>query len=83
MVEKISYRCYTCYSMFYIGEEKVCPKCGEKHIEKMCKDDPGECTCAHEVHESIKICDTCNKPMCPECGSHSVVAISRVTGFCV
>jgi len=73
----MDYICHTCHSII---DRKPCPVCGEIHLEEMCKDDPGECHCAHTIHESIVICNSCGQPVCPGCGSHSVVAISRVTG---
>ena len=76
------YKCWNCHVLFNKEESEGCPICGDtKYIEKMCEFDPGLCHCANDKHESIKICPTCKKPVCPECNSHLVVSISRVTGY--
>jgi anaerobic ribonucleoside-triphosphate reductase len=60
-------------------EEKPCPKCGETHLEVMCPLD--HCHCNHEIISGIDYCPLCGKAVCPECGSHDVTQISRVTGY--
>jgi rRNA maturation endonuclease Nob1 len=80
------YKCHTCYTILKESElmdtTKNCPLCGEtfKNLQKMCKLD--HCNCSHTdpIHK-IAYCPECNKPVCPECGSHDVVQISRVTGY--
>ena len=69
------YKCHTCH---LIVDEDPCPNCGETHLEIMCPLD--NCHCTHEMTR-IASCPLCGKPVCPECGSHDVVQISRVTGY--
>lgn len=59
-------------------EEGNCPECKNKP-HKMCGRD--NCTCHHEITESIAYCPDCKQPMCPICESHDVSQISRVTGY--
>ncbi len=82
------YKCYTCLRIIKTGdieldgEKPKCPICGEvKVFKKMCPMDTGECRCAHDTHAEVKLCPTCRDPVCPECGSHDVVGVSRVTGY--
>ncbi|MCX6693723.1 MAG: oxidoreductase [Methanomicrobiales archaeon] len=74
--EARSYKCHTCH---LVVEETPCPRCGEKELEVMCPLD--HCHCAHEVITGIEYCPLCNSAVCPDCGSHDVVQISRVTGY--
>jgi anaerobic ribonucleoside-triphosphate reductase len=37
--------------------------------------------CSHDVIETIAFCPDCGKAMCPQCGSHDVYQVSRVTGY--
>ncbi len=79
------YKCHTCHTILYeselVGDNKTCPECGEifSHLQKMCKLD--HCNCTHEVITKIAYCPECGMPICPECGCHDVVQISRVTGY--
>ena len=70
------YKCHTCH---LIVEEIPCPNCGETKLDIMCPLD--HCHCSHEITTEIKYCPECGKPVCPVCGSHDVVQISRVTGY--
>lgn len=70
------YKCHTCHSV--VGESP-CPVCGEIHLESMCPLD--HCNCGHEIISGIEYCPLCGQAVCPECGSHDVVQISRVTGY--
>jgi len=70
------YKCHTCH---LIVDETPCPKCGEEHLEIMCPLD--HCHCSHEILSGIDYCPLCRAAVCPECGSHDVVQISRVTGY--
>jgi hypothetical protein len=77
------YKCKAC--MFIIKEEDLeegaCPECGRKP-EKMCKNDRMSCSHPHEdVSSIIKYCDECGEPMCPVCGCHDVLILSRITGY--
>jgi len=83
------YSCYTCHTHFELEipkgskEVPVCPACGEKQIVKRCPADPvGGCHCALSIHGGgIAYCKICGKAICPECGDHDVVQLSRVTGY--
>jgi RNA polymerase subunit RPABC4/transcription elongation factor Spt4 len=70
------YKCHTCH---LIVDEKPCPNCGETHLAIMCPLD--HCECSHGTMAGISYCELCGQPACPECGSHDVVQISRVTGY--
>jgi anaerobic ribonucleoside-triphosphate reductase len=70
------YKCHTCH---FIVEENPCPNCGEAHLQIMCPLD--HCHCAHDMYSGIKYCPICGEAICPECGCHDVVQISRVTGY--
>lgn len=70
------YKCHTCH---LIVDETPCPRCGEEHLPIMCPLD--HCHCAHEIIAGIEYCPLCHVAICPECGSHDVVQISRVTGY--
>lgn len=72
------WKCGACYT---IVDEYPCPCCGEKvAIEEMCPADH-VCTCNQEVHETLAYCPLCGKAMCPECGSHDVAQLTRITGY--
>lgn len=83
------YSCFTCHTHFEVEviegskEKIVCPVCGDTYIQERCPNDPvGGCHCALTTHAgSIKFCEVCGKPVCPECGDHDVVQLSRVTGY--
>ena len=78
------YKCFSCYTIFKQIEliDGSCPMCKEyKYLKVVCEYDPGMCKCLSDHHDSIRICPKCHEPMCPECFSHDVVGISRVTGY--
>jgi len=70
------YKCHTCH---LVVDEMPCPNCGETSLEIMCPLD--HCDCHHSIIESIEYCPLCGHAVCPECGSHDVMQISRVTGY--
>ncbi len=70
------YKCHTCH---LIVEESPCPNCNETHLEIMCPLD--HCHCGHDLITAHAYCPLCGEAVCPECGTHDVVAISRVTGL--
>ena len=72
-------RRYKCHSCHLIVDESPCPVCGEKNMEIMCPLD--SCDCSHDIAPTIEYCPLCGDAVCPECGSHDVVQISRVTGY--
>lgn len=79
----VQYKCVDCF-LGYVEEECVkegkCPECGSTNLEKHCELDR-PCRCGVAVHETITLCPKCDQPMCPECGCHDVVGISRITGY--
>lgn len=75
-VNERRYKCHTCH---YIVDETPCPNCGETHLEVMCPLD--HCHCSHHIIERIDYCPLCGKAVCPECGTHDVTQVSRVTGY--
>jgi hypothetical protein len=75
-VAKRQYKCHTCH---LIVDETPCPQCGEEHLVILCPLD--HCHCSHEITSGIEYCPLCGEPVCPDCGSHDVVQISRVTGY--
>lgn len=70
------YKCHTCH---LIVDESPCPACGDVNPEIMCPLD--NCDCSHEITATIEYCPLCGESVCPECGCHDVVQISRVTGY--
>lgn len=74
--EPKKFKCHTCH---HIVTQNPCPFCGEKHLVDVCPLD--HCHCSHELITSIAYCPICGQAICPECGSHDVVQISRVTGY--
>lgn len=74
---------FKCLSCKYILKEEdlidgLCPECNS--VPKvMCENDPGFCD--HTVVGGFTTCDKCGEFMCPECGNHDCVVISRVTGY--
>ena len=75
-LEERRYKCHTCH---FVVNETPCPNCGESNLELMCPLD--HCGCHHTIVERIEYCPLCGQAICPECGSHDVVQISRVTGY--
>jgi len=75
-VEGRRYKCHTCHK---IVDEIPCPSCGESLLETMCPLD--HCHCSHHIVERIEYCPLCGQPVCPECGTHDVSQVSRVTGY--
>jgi anaerobic ribonucleoside-triphosphate reductase len=45
----------------------------------MCEKDYNHCS--HDIVDGIAYCPVCKQPMCPECCSHDVSQVSRVTGY--
>ena len=75
-VEERRYKCFTCH---HVVDERPCPNCGEVHLQIMCPLAPSHCS--HNIVETIEYCPLCDQPVCPECGSHDVSQVSRVTGY--
>ena len=72
--------CFLGYIDEEYAKEGKCPECGSTNLEKHCELDR-PCRCGVAVHETITLCPKCDQPMCPECGCHDVVGISRITGY--
>lgn len=70
------YKCFTCFT---IVDESPCPNCGETHLQILCPLD--HCHCGHDLITSIAYCELCGDVVCPECGCHDVLGVSRVTGY--
>lgn len=70
---------YKCFSCNHVVRETPCPNCGNPDLELMCPLD--HVHCPHVIIAGIDYCPICGKAVCPECGSHDVVQISRVTGY--
>ena len=70
------YKCHTCH---HIVDESPCPVCGDVNLDIMCPLDNSDSS--HEISGTIEYCPFCGEPVCPECGCHDVVQISRVTGY--
>lgn len=76
------YKCHTCHTGSIKHEslkDGACPICGETHLMIQCPID--HCSCDHEFVERISFCILCGEGICPICGCHDVVQISRVTGY--
>lgn len=66
-----------------------CPRCMKRDPELICKADAysvylkirGKKCRTGEIIAGTDICPICNSPICPECHNHSVVSLSRVTGY--
>lgn len=66
-----------------------CPRCWMRNPELMCKVDAyslvlklnGKGCRTGDVISGTDLCPVCNRSMCPECFNHSVVSLSRVTGY--
>lgn len=71
---------YKCYKCSLIINTPECPECHTTDMVKpMCKID--HCHCGHDVVATIAYCPECGEAMCPICGCHDVVQVSRVTGY--
>ncbi len=74
------YKCNVCKLAIpdELTNNNMCPECGEP-VLKMCENDKIDCNCG--VVAGLKVCEICGEFICPECGSHDVNAVSRVTGY--
>jgi len=61
-------------------DDDKCPICGSAILKDMCPLD-GMHSCASPQSATIEFCPICGESICPECGSHDVVGMSRVTGY--
>jgi len=78
--EHKKYKCHTCYSILNNSDliDGKCP-CGEQTLQNMCPIDHNGC--GDEMSESIEFCPICGEGVCPACGDHNVLQISRITGY--
>jgi hypothetical protein len=74
--EKRRYKCHRCH---HIVDSIPCPSCGESALSILCPLDHNKCM--HEIIPGIEYCPICGAAICPRCGCHDVVQISRVTGY--
>jgi len=77
-----NYKCHTCHIVINKSDliNGNCPKCESNlGLKKMCSRD--HLNCSHDIVDTIRYCPDCGAPMCPECGSHDVSQVSRVTGY--
>lgn len=70
-------KCNKCHLIFKELIDK-CPECNGDLVV-MCENDTG--SCGHGVVSGTKICEKCGEFICPTCGAHDTVAISRITGY--
>ena len=82
-VDEPRYKCMVCKVVLY--EEHLvdgkCHVCGIKP-EKMCPRDRAKCSHpAEDIFGVLDYCPTCHKPICPICGCHDVMILSRITGY--
>lgn len=70
------YKCHTCH---LIVDGSPCPNCGETYLVIMCPLD--HCHCSHSTTSGVVYCPLCGDGICPDCGSHDVLQLSRVTGY--
>jgi hypothetical protein len=61
------------------GKQPICSDCGLEMVP-LCPEDH-KCTCVESVHAGVKYCPACGDPICPGCGAHNVMVLSRVTGY--
>lgn len=78
-----TYRCRLCLTAGIphqaLVDGEACPVCGETTgLAIRC---PLDHPCPHDVVERIAYCPLCGEPVCPTCGGHDVMQISRVTGY--
>lgn len=71
------YKCPICHAAGF--DTPVCPDCGFKEPSLMCPLD--HCGCSHDITSGVNECPICGDYICPECGSHDVTVITRITGY--
>jgi hypothetical protein len=84
-LEKKRFKCFDCNHIIGamdIVEKDTCPVCGKTNLVEMCPLDHCHCNCnGGKPIIGIEYCPVCGDPICPECGTHDVSQISRVTGY--
>ena len=77
-----NYKCYNCFTILSGKSLKnnKCPVCGENvTITQMCPLDHNHCS--HYITTTIEYCPVCAEAICPVCGDHNVMQVSRITGY--
>jgi hypothetical protein len=67
----------------------ICPECKSESTELLCKVDGYSLALKINGHDcrhgtlisGTDLCPVCRMPMCPECFNHTVISLSRVTGY--
>jgi len=80
--EQKRYKCHNCYKILDFEDliDGKCPICNdEKALATMCTLDHNGCK--HDMMTKIAYCPVCGEAVCPECGDHNVMQISRITGY--
>jgi len=79
------YKCHVCHLILTpadLGEslsgKPTCSLCYQP-VREMCPLD--HCKCGHDVVSGLEYCPICGDAVCPECHSHDVSQVSRVTGY--
>jgi len=81
--EKRRYKCLNCLTILN-DKDTIDGKCicGNDKLIDMCPLDHCHCNCNMGIPiASIKYCPICGEAICPECGTHDVEQITRVTGY--
>ena len=76
------YKCHTCFVILNSADvvDGKCGSCGDSAgLVEMCNLDHNGCP--HDIVGRIEFCPVCGECVCPECGDHSVISVSRVTGY--
>jgi hypothetical protein len=80
--EKKRYKCHTCYNILNYSDlvDGNCPVCKNALtlVEKCPIDHNG---CHHDVQPGVMVCPVCGEFVCTICHDHSVVTVSRITGY--
>jgi hypothetical protein len=82
-INEIKNGLYKCNACGHFLEERdlidsKCPGCGMVP-EKRCSKDR-ICNCIYDIEGGTQVCTECGEFTC-KCGSHSVMVLSRITGY--
>lgn len=75
-------KCLSCHLVLRQEDlvDGACPVCqSSEGLKPMCPLD--HFRCRHGRVEGIAYCPVCGEAVCPDCGSHDVVQVSRITGY--
>jgi hypothetical protein len=76
------YKCHTCFSILNAVDvvDGKCGSCGDTMgLVQICVLDHNGC--GHNMVPRIEICPICGEVVCPECGDHDALVLSRITGY--